>query len=103
MSKPKKGVIHQTRIVKLQGHHDVMFGQDLGKMFEDGMVYTVSKIMGEFIITPIGKSAHVMVANERFPSWKSDPRKKSQILMDATTYITEEEYKAEKQHHISEY
>lgn len=100
-SKNKSGL--PTRIVKLDNHHGVMVGRDLGNIFEDGMIYNVSKVMDEFILTPIGKSAHVIVANERFPSWKSDPRKKSQILMDGTTYITEEEYKAEKNHHISEY
>ncbi len=100
---PKKKEISVTRIVKLYKHHDVIVGQDLAKIFEDGMVYEVAEIMGEFIIRPIGKSAHMMVAKERFPSFNSDPRTKSQILMDGTTYITKEEYKAEKTHHISEY
>lgn len=91
-----------TRIVKLNNHHNVIVGQDLSGIFEDGMVYDVRKVMGEFIFTPVGKSAHTMVANERFPSFKFDPRTKAQILMDGTTYITEEEYKAEKKHHESD-
>lgn len=93
-----------TRIVKLNKHHNVIVGQDLSGIFEDGMVYDVRKVMGEFIITPIGKSAHMTVAKKRFPEWKGeDPRTKHQILMDGTTYITEEEYKKEKRHHESEY
>lgn len=100
---PSKEKILPTRIVKLYEHHNVIVGQDLSKIFEDGMVYDVKKVLNEFIITPIGKSAHMLVARERFPNWKSDPRKKSQILMDGTTYITEEEYKKEKRHHESEY
>ena len=93
-----------TRIVKLYRQHNVLVGQDLAGIFEDGMVYNVTKVMGEIVITPIGKSAHMLVAKKRFPEWNGDdPRKKSQLLMDGTTYITEEEYKAEKTHHESEY
>ena len=92
-----------TRIVKLDRHHDVIVGRDLSKIFEDEMVYDVRKVMDEYIITPIGKSAHTLVGTKRNSIFKTDPRKKSQILMDATTYITEEEYNAEKSHHESEY
>lgn len=100
MKNPK---IEICRIVKLDNHHGCIVGQDLGNILKDGMVYEVGKLMDEYIIRSIGKSAHVMVANKQYPSFKSDPRKKSQILMDGTTYITEEEYKAEKHHHESEY
>lgn len=99
----KKKEISVTRIVKLDKHHDVIVGQDLSKIFEDGMVYDVRKVMGEFVITPIGKSAHVAVAKKRFPSFNSDPRTKAQILMDGSTYITEEELKLDKKYIDSEY
>lgn len=92
-----------TRIVKLKEHHDVLVGQDLGKILEDGMIYAVSDLMGVLTLVPIGYSAHTMVAKERFKTNKSDPRTKSQLLMDGTTYITEQEYKAESKHHESEY
>lgn len=99
----KKKSVSVTRIVKLDNHHDVMVGQDLSKIFEDGMVYDVRKVAGEFVITPIGKSAHMAVAKRLYPHFKSDPRKKGQILMDPATYITEEELKLDKKYIDSEY
>lgn len=92
-----------TRIVKLHGHHDVLVGRDLGKIFEDGMVYDVREVLGEYILTPIGKSAHMAVAKKRFPEYNSDPRTKCQILMDGPTYITEEELKLDKHYIESEW
>lgn len=87
-----------SRIVKLKNHHNVLVGRDLSKVLKDGQVYGISELMGVITLTPLGESAHTMVANTRFPTFKDDPRTKAQILMDGATYITEEEYKAEKKH-----
>lgn len=92
-----------SRIVKLRDHHNVMVGQDLANILEDGMIYGIQELMGVITLIPIGPSAHTIVAYKRYPSFKSDPRTKGQILMDGTTYITEEEYKKEKKHYESEY
>lgn len=45
-----------TRFCKIKGFRGFIGGKDNDNIFEEGIIYEVKKILGEIIITPIGKS-----------------------------------------------
>jgi hypothetical protein len=42
-----------TRICKLKGFHGFVGGKDNDNIFDEGIIYSVKKVMGEIILTPI--------------------------------------------------
>jgi hypothetical protein len=44
-----------TRICKIKGFSGFVGGKDNDNVFEEGVVYEVQKVLGEIILTPIGK------------------------------------------------
>jgi len=45
-----------TRLCKIEGFKGFIGGKDNDNIFEEGVVYNVTKILGQIILTPIGKS-----------------------------------------------
>lgn len=46
-----------TRFTKLPKHDNVLVGRDIAELFENGHVYEVRKILGEYIIRDLGLTA----------------------------------------------
>ena len=44
-----------TRICKVKGFRGFIGGKDNDNVFDEGIVYDVKKVMGEILLTPIGK------------------------------------------------
>ena len=44
-----------TRLCKLRGFHSFVGGKDNDSVFDEGVVYECKKVLGEIILTPIGK------------------------------------------------
>ena len=44
-----------TRISKVQDFHNFVGGKDNDNIFEEGVVYNITKILGVITLTPIGK------------------------------------------------
>lgn len=43
-----------TRICRIKGFNGFVGGKDNDGVFEEGVVYEVSKVLGQIILTPIG-------------------------------------------------
>jgi hypothetical protein len=48
-----------TRLCKIKGRHNFIGGKDNDNIFEEGVVYSVQKILDNIVITPIGKQPEV--------------------------------------------
>lgn len=44
-----------TRICKVKGFHGFVGGKDNDNVFDEGVIYSVKKVLGEIILTPIGE------------------------------------------------
>ena len=44
-----------TRICKIKGFNGFVGGKDNDNVFDEGIVYSVQKLMDQIILTPIGK------------------------------------------------
>lgn len=72
-----------TRVCKLEDMHNIIFGRDLGGVFEEGALYSVQKIAGEIIFIKIGN--HAKIKDFEFKKW-------SDLMADGNCLLTEKEY-----------
>lgn len=79
-----------TRVVKLPNHANVLVGRDLDELFEAGHVYSVSKLLGEYIIEDIGLSSLADRDESCYPNKNSTVEP---IMSDGKIYFTSEELK----------
>lgn len=72
-----------TRVCKLDGFPQIVYGRDFNNVFEEGAVYNVRNINGEIIFTKIGE--HAKMENFKFLDLET-------IFMDGNCLLTKEEY-----------
>lgn len=75
-----------TRISKLKGFPDIIAGRDLAKVFEEGHVYSIEKIMDVIMVRDLGEYANGRYSDS-YPS----------IMNDGTYLLTIEEDKKQKE------
>jgi hypothetical protein len=83
-----KGKPRICRIVSLNKFGGVIIGRDMGEIFKEGHVYSVSEIMGEFLIKDLGEHA--------VPNCLGSRGTISQYLHSGVTMLTKQEYEIEK-------
>ena len=78
-----------TRFVVLDDERGLLLGTDKDNIFKKGVVYTVRKLVGEYVVTPIGKySLRGLAPGD---SWPSLADHAGAIIEDGRHLITEEE------------
>lgn len=83
MNSRNKDKLPITRIASIDGFGGMLLGRDIAEIFKEGHVYGVQEIMGEIILTDLGKHA------------KSHSFKDNRIgfyAVDGTHCFTKEEY-----------
>ena len=71
-----------TRIAKVKASKDIIAGRDLAGIFEDGHVYSVTKIMGEIIVKDLGEPA--LMNNH-------EGQRITNVILDGSHCLTQEE------------
>jgi len=75
-----------TRICKIKSFKGFIGGKDNDNIFEEGVIYEVKKILGEIILTPVGKQPTYDSYGE-----KISMQHLSQIIFNGDYLLTENE------------
>lgn len=71
-----------TRITKIRGFKNVLYGRDFNEIFKEGHVYGVTEIMGEIIFKDLG--THAEMEKHLYQSLET-------IMVDGSICLTKEE------------
>lgn len=73
-----------TRFAKLKGFDNLLVGRDLGNIFKEGHIYSVTETLGTIIIKDLGEHSFMKdYAGKTYPD----------IIADGSYYVTKDEKK----------
>ncbi len=92
-----KTYMSRTRIVLLDNDRQLIFGKDLGGVFESGMIYSVERIAGQIIFKEHGQMCLPINDEEAIKKGMSPLGGDFKyVVMEGLHLITNEEHEKEK-------
>lgn len=76
------------RIASLNKFQGVLLGRDMGSVFKEGHVYSAVEVLGEIVLTDLGKHA--------IPEWLGSNGTINHYATSGVVMLTKEEYNQEK-------